>query len=94
LALKSFNKYANGIDKQQTIILQPALMYCIIFKKDQTEQALYPILQTPIQAFSTSTEDNWHLLLPHLEIKTIQKNELLIVTGNKALMVGFCISMI
>jgi hypothetical protein len=55
---------------------------------------LYPILQTPIQAFSTSTEDNWNLLLPHLEIKTIQKNELLTVTGNKALMVGFCISMI
>jgi CRP-like cAMP-binding protein len=41
--------------------------------------------------FSKITDHDWNLLLPHLEIKTISKNELLIAEGKRALQVGFVI---
>jgi CRP-like cAMP-binding protein len=50
---------------------------------------LYSILRNHIEAFSKITEDDWNLLLPHLEIKTIRKSELLIAEGKRAGDVGF-----
>lgn len=56
---------------------------------NQTQSASYSILRNHIEAFSKITEADWNLLLPHLEIKTIRKNELLIAEGKRALNVGF-----
>lgn len=50
---------------------------------------MYSILRNHIEAFSKITEDDWNLLLPHLEIKTIRKSELLIAEGKRAGDVGF-----
>ena len=42
------------------------------------------IFRTHIEAFCKITDADWELLLPHLEIKTIRKNELFIEEGKKA----------
>ncbi len=50
---------------------------------------MYSILRNHIEAFSKITEDDWNLLLPQLQIKTIRKSELLIAEGKRAGEVGF-----
>ncbi len=50
---------------------------------------MYSILRNHIEAFSEITEDDWNLLLPQLQIKTIRKSELLIAEGKRAGDVGF-----
>jgi CRP-like cAMP-binding protein len=52
---------------------------------------LYSILRNHIEVFSTITEADWNLLLPHLEIKTLRKKEIFIAEGKRALNVGFVI---
>jgi CRP-like cAMP-binding protein len=42
-----------------------------------------------IEAFCKLTDADWELLLPHLEIKTIRKNELFIEEGKKGREVAF-----
>ena len=49
------------------------------------------IFRTHIEAFCKITDADWELLLPHLEIKTIRKNELFIEEGKKAREVAFVI---
>jgi CRP-like cAMP-binding protein len=56
---------------------------------NQNQSASYSILRKHIEAFSKISADDWNLLLPHLEIKTIRKNELLIAEGKRAGDVGF-----
>ena len=42
------------------------------------------IFRTHIEAFCKISDADWELLLPHLEMKTIRKNELFIEEGKKA----------
>ena len=54
-------------------------------------QEAYTVLRNHINAFSKMEDADWNLLLPHLEIKTIRKNELFTAEGKRALNVGFVI---
>ena len=47
------------------------------------------IFRTHIEAFCKISDADWELLLPHLTIKTIRKNELFIAEGKKAFEVAF-----
>ena len=49
------------------------------------------IFRNHIEAFCKLTDADWELLLPHLEIKTIRKNELLITEGKQAREIAFVI---
>ena len=51
----------------------------------------FSILRNHIEAFCKLTEADWDLLLPHLEIKNIRKNELFIAEGKRAFEVAFVI---
>lgn len=50
-----------------------------------------PLLQKQIQSFVNLSEQDWQLLLPHLQLKTIRKNQLLIQEGKREHQVGFVI---
>jgi len=50
---------------------------------------LYSLLRNHIEVFSKLSDTDWELLLPHLEIKSIKKNELFIAQGKKAFEVAF-----
>jgi len=52
---------------------------------------LYSLLRNHIEVFSKLSDTDWELLLPHLEIKSIKKNELFIAQGKKAFEVAFVI---
>jgi CRP-like cAMP-binding protein len=47
------------------------------------------LLQKQIEAFVKLSDDDWQLLLPHLELKTIRKNQLFIQEGKKEQRIGF-----
>jgi CRP-like cAMP-binding protein len=47
------------------------------------------IFRNHVQAFCKMTDDEWELILPYLELKTIRKNGLLAREGKKAFEVGF-----
>ena len=49
----------------------------------------YTILRNHIEVFCKLRGADWELLLPHLEIKNIHKNELFIVEGKRAFEVAF-----
>jgi CRP-like cAMP-binding protein len=49
----------------------------------------YLLLKNYIKNFSAITDADWELLLPHLTIKTLRKNELFITEGKKAVGLGF-----
>ncbi|MEQ1552991.1 MAG: Crp/Fnr family transcriptional regulator [Ferruginibacter sp.] len=49
-------------------------------------------LRKQIENFSAIPDSDWELLLPHLHIKTLRKNELFIAESKKANEVGFVIS--
>jgi len=51
----------------------------------------YTTLRNHIEVFCKLTDADWELLLPHLEIKNIRKNELFIVEGKRAFEVAFVI---
>jgi CRP-like cAMP-binding protein len=51
----------------------------------------FSILKKHIESFCAITDADWELLLPHLEIKTIKKNELFIAEGQRAFEVAFVI---
>jgi CRP-like cAMP-binding protein len=47
------------------------------------------VLRRQIELFSKMPEDSWQLLLPHLELKTIHKNQLFVQEGKRETRVGF-----
>jgi len=51
----------------------------------------YTVLRNHIEVFCKLTDADWDLLVPHLEIKNIRKNELFIVEGKRAFEVAFVI---
>lgn len=51
----------------------------------------YTVLRNHIEVFCKLTDADWDLLLPHLEIKNLRKNELFIVEGKRAFEVAFVI---
>ena len=53
------------------------------------QQDNYSILRTNINAFSKLTDADWNLLVPHLSLVPMKKNELLAQEGKVAKEVGF-----
>jgi len=51
----------------------------------------FSIFRTHVEAFCKMSDADWELLVPHLEIKTIRKNELFIAEGKRAFEVAFVI---
>jgi CRP-like cAMP-binding protein len=51
----------------------------------------YSVLRNHINMFSKITDADWDLLLPHLSLKSLKKNELFVQEGKKATEVGFVI---
>jgi CRP-like cAMP-binding protein len=49
------------------------------------------ILRSHIEAFVKMTDDEWELLLPHLTLHTLRKNQFFIQEGKKETRVGFVI---
>jgi CRP-like cAMP-binding protein len=52
----------------------------------------YSLLRNRIEDFSKLTDADWELLLPHLTVKSLCKNELFIAEGKRAFEVGVVIS--
>lgn len=52
---------------------------------------LFLILRTRIEAFCKISDTDWELLLPHLQVKTLKKNELFIAEGKKGFEVALVI---
>jgi len=52
---------------------------------------VFSTLRNHIEVFCKLTDADWELLLPHLEIKTIRKNELFIAEGKQGRDVAFVI---
>jgi CRP-like cAMP-binding protein len=55
------------------------------------EQEVYNNFRNYIEAIVKISDADWNLLLPHLTIKTIQKNEFLIKEGKQANELGFVV---
>jgi CRP-like cAMP-binding protein len=51
----------------------------------------FSIFRSHIEAFCKISDADWELLLPHLAIKTIKKNELFIAEGKRAFELAFVI---
>jgi CRP-like cAMP-binding protein len=58
--------------------------------KNQSD--IFLLLRQHIEGFSKLSETDWLLLLPHLTLKKIAKNKLLVPEGKRALEIGFVIS--
>ena len=56
-----------------------------------TNDNSFSIFRNHIEAFCKISDADWELLLPHLEIKTLHKNELFIAEGKRAFEVAFVI---
>jgi CRP-like cAMP-binding protein len=56
---------------------------------DKNTVTPFLLLRNHIEGFVKITNDDWELLLPHLTIKTLRKNELFIAEGKKAAELGF-----
>ena len=56
------------------------------------ESAAVILLRNQISAFSKITEEDWLLLLPHLEEKTLHKNEFFAAEGKRCYEIGFVTS--
>jgi CRP-like cAMP-binding protein len=52
----------------------------------------YSLLRNHIETFSKLTDADWELLLPHLTLKKLRKNELFIREGKKAAELGFVLN--
>ncbi len=57
----------------------------------QNHSTMFAALRNHINALSTITDDDWDVLLPHLQLNTIRKNELFIAEGKTERNIGFVI---
>jgi CRP-like cAMP-binding protein len=59
---------------------------------NKNTSGLFSLLRNHIETFSKLTDADWELLLPHLIIKSLRKNDLFIREGKKAAELGFVLS--
>jgi CRP-like cAMP-binding protein len=59
---------------------------------DKNASELFSLLRDHIETFSKLTDADWELLLPHLTVKTLRKNELFIAEGKRAAELGFVLN--
>ncbi len=57
----------------------------------QNHSTMFAAFRNHINALSPVADDDWDLLLPHLQLKTIRKNELFIAEGKTERNIGFVI---